>query len=292
MSAKSFVVPGFGCSYVSEFEDAGDHADFSLRFHKHHETFTLKTTAPCLLLPLEAGSASLQVARSSIALGPDCFACLPASATAVITARSHLLKLARITFHPPLLNEAPRHFKFSFEELERALREPAALERSVWIDEVWHRYIFERSIANARDSLAARFCELELLKEAYYRVHAASRHDPTATRDRHAKLSPAVERALGHLERNLHVRELDLDALVAAAGVSKSSLQRAFGKELGESPMRYLWKRRLQEARLLLMTGRFTVSEVAIHVGYADVSSFSQAYALEFGEAPSKTRES
>jgi transcriptional regulator GlxA family with amidase domain len=62
---------------------------------------------------------------------------------------------------------------------------------------------------------------------------------------------------------------------------------RAFKRELGCTPGEWWRTRRLDEAMLLLGTGRFTVSEVAAQVGYENPTSFSHAFALRFGRAPS-----
>jgi AraC-like DNA-binding protein len=288
MPSKIPAVAGFECSFVSEYEETGDGALLSLRFLKLHEQFEHTSAGPCLLLTLDAGFATIESGDTQLSITPETFASLPAGLPVKITAQSDALKLARLTYGPAFLRDAHRAVGHEACDLEKTFSKPAALRRTTWVNEIWNRYIFERSVVGSSDSLASRFCEIEILREAVLRLKHAGSFDPTCSRQRLGSLSSPVEKAVTHIERNLHDRNLDLDGLATVAGASKSSLQRAFVKQLGESPMRYLWKRRLQAARLLLGTGRYGVAEMAIHIGYADVSSFSQAYLREFGHPPSR----
>lgn len=56
------------------------------------------------------------------------------------------------------------------------------------------------------------------------------------------------------------------------------------------TPVKFIWRRRLQAARAYLGTGRFGVEEVALMVGYGDAASFSRAYIQLFGVQPSADR--
>lgn len=288
MSRQVPTVPGFECAFLREFEDVGGAVDFSLRFLKQHEQVELCAfEGPSLLLPLEAGAGSLELNGAVLDLGPSSFACVPKGVRATISATSSLLRLVRMTFTPFSPRDEDALQEPTSDELEKLFAQPGQGTRALWFNEVLNRYVFERSVAKRRASLAARFCETELLKEACASIIHGATHDPTCARQRLSLLSSPVRKAVAFIECNLHVRTLDLAALAASASASKSSLQRAFARELGDSPMRYLWSRRLQEARLLLLTGRYGVAEIATHVGYADVSSFSQAYSREFGQPPS-----
>lgn len=79
--------------------------------------------------------------------------------------------------------------------------------------------------------------------------------------------------------------------LARKAGASLRTLERCFladtGLSLGE------WRRRVRLFHALhaLQSGA-SVTEVALDVGYASVSAFSQAFARQFGTSPSKLRRS
>lgn len=69
--------------------------------------------------------------------------------------------------------------------------------------------------------------------------------------------------------------------------VSQRQLDHMFKDVFGASPLQCLTRWRLEEARALLARGGLSVKQVAYMMGYAHVSSFSHAYARQFGETPS-----
>lgn len=87
-------------------------------------------------------------------------------------------------------------------------------------------------------------------------------------------------------------RRIALADLCAAAGVGASALNAAFHVITDESPLRYLHKRRLMQARAALVTatpGRAVVKQVALDVGLTQLGRFAVEYRALFGEAPSVT---
>jgi AraC family ethanolamine operon transcriptional activator len=76
-------------------------------------------------------------------------------------------------------------------------------------------------------------------------------------------------------------------------GVSARTLLRAFRAVHGATPYRYLCSLRLLEARRILSSATGdpppTVTEVATHLGFAELGRFSVAYRSAFGECPSDT---
>jgi AraC-like DNA-binding protein len=84
---------------------------------------------------------------------------------------------------------------------------------------------------------------------------------------------------------------LDLDALARAAHVSKYHFARSFGAVYGESPMRYLMRRRIERAQDLLRCANLTVTEVCMMVGFSSLGSFSSRFSELVGESPRQYRE-
>jgi AraC-like DNA-binding protein len=101
------------------------------------------------------------------------------------------------------------------------------------------------------------------------------------------------EDLLAHLRRardlaDRHYAEpLDLDALAAAAGVSKYHFLRCFAAAYGRTPARYLAERRIERAQDLLRATNLTVTEVCMLVGYASLGSFSSRFRQLVGVPPS-----
>lgn len=81
-----------------------------------------------------------------------------------------------------------------------------------------------------------------------------------------------------------------LDGLVAELGTSRSVLAERFGQYIGEPPMAYLARWRLQLASRLLETSRKTVIQVASEVGYESEAAFNRAFKREFGAPPARYR--
>jgi transcriptional regulator GlxA family with amidase domain len=63
-----------------------------------------------------------------------------------------------------------------------------------------------------------------------------------------------------------------------------------FDRFLGEGPLTYLARWRLQLAARLLQTSRKTVVQVALEVGYESEAAFNRAFKREFGLPPAQYR--
>jgi AraC-like DNA-binding protein len=81
-------------------------------------------------------------------------------------------------------------------------------------------------------------------------------------------------------------------ALAARAGASRSLVAERFTQFLGEPPLTYLARWRLQLAARLLQTTQKAVLHVAIDVGYESEAAFNRAFKREFGLPPAQYRRS
>jgi transcriptional regulator GlxA family with amidase domain len=99
-----------------------------------------------------------------------------------------------------------------------------------------------------------------------------------------------LRRARDHADRNYR-EPLDLDALAAVAGVSKYHFARSFQATYGETPIRYLCRRRVERAQDLLRSANLTVTEVCMAVGFTSLGSFSTRFSQLVGESPSAYRD-
>lgn len=279
-------VPGFGCTYVKELEHSvGAGAIFSLQFVKKDDFRTFFTDGPTLMFPLEAGRAKLTVGKSVLSLDFNDFLLIPSGSKCAFESQVPILKIAYIDFSDETSGRMLTEFELDQKKVKSAFEKTKIMRRSSWINELCHRYIFERSIADQPTSGSAQFLEMELLKEAYY-ASVRSVQEQKSSEPRFAQLPMTLQRALQFLEENLF-EAIDLDLLAKVAITSRPTLLRNFKARLGVSPIKYVWSRRLQEASQLLATGQYTVAEVSEIVGYSDVSSFSHAYREHFGFSPS-----
>jgi AraC-like DNA-binding protein len=70
------------------------------------------------------------------------------------------------------------------------------------------------------------------------------------------------------------------------AGFSKFHLVCAFRATYGETPMRYLSRRRIAHAQDLLRHANLTVTEICMLVGFSSLGSFSSRFTELVGESP------
>jgi AraC-like DNA-binding protein len=98
-----------------------------------------------------------------------------------------------------------------------------------------------------------------------------------------------LRRARDHIDGH-YLQDLDLDELARVAGVSKFHFVRSFRTTYGETPMRYLTRRRVERAQDLLRVANLTVTEVCLAVGFASLGSFSTRFAHLVGESPTEYR--
>jgi len=99
-----------------------------------------------------------------------------------------------------------------------------------------------------------------------------------------------LRRARDHIDRNYY-EALDLDRIAAVAGVSKYHFVRSFEQTYGETPIRYLTRRRIERAQDLLRSANLTVTEICMAVGFASLGSFSSRFTALVGESPTAYRD-
>lgn len=100
---------------------------------------------------------------------------------------------------------------------------------------------------------------------------------------------PLVGAALAHLHRNPD-RAWTLAELANEVGAARSLVAERFARFMGETPMRYLARWRLQLAARLLQTTRRRVIKVALDAGYDSETAFNRAFKREFGLPPGRYR--
>jgi AraC-like DNA-binding protein len=89
-----------------------------------------------------------------------------------------------------------------------------------------------------------------------------------------------------------YAERLDVPALARAARLSPAHFSREFRRMFGETPHRYLLRRRLERAAALLRTTDRTVADICMTVGLRSVGSFTTSFGRMFGLAPTAYRAS
>ncbi|TVZ84132.1 AraC family transcriptional regulator [Streptomyces sp. BK340] len=81
-----------------------------------------------------------------------------------------------------------------------------------------------------------------------------------------------------------------VEELAHRVGVSRATLSRRFTELVGEPPLAYLTRRRLELAGRRLRDTADALPSVARSVGYTSVSAFSRAFTRQWGTPPSRHR--
>jgi transcriptional regulator GlxA family with amidase domain len=96
-------------------------------------------------------------------------------------------------------------------------------------------------------------------------------------------------RAKDAMDRD-YAEPLDIAALARIAFVSDAHFIRTFRATFGETPNRYLQRRRVERAMFLLRSTDRSVTDICMDVGFASLGTFSRVFRDIVGEPPSEYR--
>jgi AraC-like DNA-binding protein len=89
------------------------------------------------------------------------------------------------------------------------------------------------------------------------------------------------------LVKDFSAEPLGIVALAKLAGMSQSKFKNSF-KEIYNSPVyQYFQKQRMNKAKAMLLSRKYTVREVGMEVGYSNLSNFAKAFKKSFDQLPS-----
>lgn len=110
----------------------------------------------------------------------------------------------------------------------------------------------------------------------------------------------AVSREVEELNRRLlrardamdraYAQPLDVRALASVAHLSDAHFIRSFRAVFGETPHRYLQRRRVERSMFLLRETDRSITEICFDVGFMSLGTFSRTFREIVGETPSDYR--
>lgn len=89
---------------------------------------------------------------------------------------------------------------------------------------------------------------------------------------------------------NHYKEKILLSQIAEAAGISEREASRCFQKNIGQSPMEYLIKYRLNQAKKLLAESNMTITEISYLCGFTDSAYFGKTFRKLYGMTPGSYR--
>lgn len=189
--------------------------------------------------------------------------------------------------------EGDRCLSFQFDaEVFARLAHDVGASRPVFVS---HRLPPLRALARltARARVAmTRSDATDTLEEVAFELAGAvmelagrARRESAAATCHHARIA----RVLRHLAPYTAGRHT-LAELARSAGLSPYHFLRTFKRVTGVTPHQWLLRARLHEAAQRLATSRESVTDIALDVGFDDLSNFMHSFRAEFGVTPRRYR--
>jgi transcriptional regulator GlxA family with amidase domain len=87
-----------------------------------------------------------------------------------------------------------------------------------------------------------------------------------------------------------YAEPLDVAAVAAVAFLSEAHFSRSFRAAFGETPHRYLQRRRVERSMFLLRETDRSITDVCFDVGFMSLGTFSRTFREIIGETPTSYR--
>lgn len=152
--------------------------------------------------------------------------------------------------------------------------------------------LIDFAIAESRERRAGGECVRLRLSELMF-VEVVRRHLAALPPGQTGWVAGLRDRIIGRALALLHERPAEawtLEKLARDVGLSRSALAQRFTYFVGDAPMQYLTRWRMQAAARLLTDGQAKVSAVALAVGYDSEAAFSRAFKKAAGMPPAAWR--
>ncbi|MCB9393865.1 MAG: helix-turn-helix transcriptional regulator [Acidimicrobiaceae bacterium] len=83
---------------------------------------------------------------------------------------------------------------------------------------------------------------------------------------------------------------LDIEALASMSAMSPAHFIRTFRATFGETPHRYLQRRRIERAMYLLRASDAPILDICLQVGFGSLGTFGRTFRAVVGETPTAHR--
>lgn len=98
------------------------------------------------------------------------------------------------------------------------------------------------------------------------------------------------KRDIAQFMKDNYLKNLKVEDYASLTGHSKSTFTREFKKLYATTPHQWLIEQRLLKAHQILITGKTSVIQTALAVGYDNASHFTTAYKNKYNQTPNQTK--
>ena len=100
-----------------------------------------------------------------------------------------------------------------------------------------------------------------------------------------------VREAYEYINENF-TGDCSLEKLAAAIHLTPNYLHTIFTRQIGMTPLAYVTHKRIEQAKLQMMTGEKSMQEIALSLGFCSQSHFNKVFKSRCGITPAQYRES
>lgn len=187
----------------------------------------------------------------------------------------------RITFPkdkalPGLTLEETRQLKQEFYSFQRRLFPASAPVRDAFT-----KIIEEHRARSDYSELISR-ASLHTLLASLIRDH---KNAILTSEQQPSKILPSIQRCIRDIHDNLK-DPFSVAEMAKRANMSETSFRKRFKEEIGCSPLDYINRRRIQEAKQLLNQSRANITEIAYKMGFSSSQYFATVFKRVTGSSP------
>lgn len=96
-----------------------------------------------------------------------------------------------------------------------------------------------------------------------------------------------LEKILTYIDETIY-EPITVGEICQKFSMSRSSLQILFNENLNQTPKKYINELKLEKSRQLISEGRYTISEIALMLGFNSIHYFSRAFTQKYNMAPTE----
>ena len=96
-----------------------------------------------------------------------------------------------------------------------------------------------------------------------------------------------LEKILTYIDETIY-EPITVGEICQKFSMSRSSLQILFNENLNQTPKKYINELKLEKSRQMIGEGRYTISEIALMLGFNSIHYFSRAFTQKYNMAPTE----